>query len=135
MVNVSPFLLFNGNCAEVMTFYHTIFQGELTILKVAESPLKDQIPKDKQQLVLYARLKNDFIDLSATDWMHPTRQPRQGNTVCLFMSGGNYDDLKVYFDKLAAGGDPALLDPLVHNPTGVYGHVADKYGIHWFFHE
>ena len=64
---------------------------------------------------------------------HPTRRPRQGNTVGLYLSGGSDDELTVIFDRLAIGADPDLLDELAERPFGIYGHLADRYGLHWFF--
>jgi hypothetical protein len=29
--------------------------------------------------------------------------------------------------------DPDLLDDLRDLPFGTYGHLADRYGVHWFF--
>jgi uncharacterized protein (TIGR03086 family) len=43
-VNLNPFLLFDGNCAEAMTFYQSCFDGELSITRVADTPMKDQAP-------------------------------------------------------------------------------------------
>ena len=40
---------------------------------------------------------------------------------------------KAIFDKLSAEADKALLDDLRDLPFGSYGHLADKYGVHWFF--
>ncbi len=37
------------------------------------------------------------------------------------------------FDKLSLGADPDLLDELHDGPFGTYGHLADRYGVHWFF--
>ncbi len=39
------------------------------------------------------------------------------------------------FDRLAAGADKELLDDLRDMPFGSYGHLADKFGVHWFFRE
>jgi hypothetical protein len=35
--------------------------------------------------------------------------------------------------KLAVGADKDLLDDLRDLPFGAYGHLADRYGVHWFF--
>ncbi len=43
MLKAMPFLLFDGNCAEAMTFYHKCLGGELTITKLKDSPMKDTI--------------------------------------------------------------------------------------------
>lgn len=133
MVNLTPFLLFDGDCAEAMTFYHSCLGGELTITTVGDSPMRDQMPPDQHHKVLYAHLKSGAIEFSATDWLHPTRRPRQGNTVCMYITGGTYDELRAIFDQLAVGADPDLLDDLRDLPFGSYGHLADKYGVHWFF--
>jgi PhnB protein len=134
MINLTPFLLFDGNCAEAMTFYRSCLGGDLTITKMSDTPMKDQLPPALHEKVAHARLKNDKIEFSATDWMHPVRKPKQGNTVCMYINGGNYDELKQVFDKLAEGADKDLLDDLQDMPFGSYGHLADKFGVHWFFH-
>jgi len=133
MLTVMPFLLFDGYCAEAMEFYKSCFGGDLTILKVADTPMKEHMPPEQHGKVAHAHLKNDSVEFSATDWLHPRRTPRQGNTVCMYLTGKTYRELKDIFDKLAVGADPMLLDDLRDMPFGTYGHLADKYGVHWFF--
>ncbi len=133
MINLTPFLLFDGNCAEAMTFYQSCLGGELTLTKVGDSPMKDQTPPEQHHKILYGHLKSGAMEFSATDWLHPTRAPKQGNTVCIYINGGKYSELRAIFDKLSAGADQELLDDLRDLPFGSYGHLADKYGVHWFF--
>lgn len=133
IMKLTPFLLFDGNCAEAMTFYHSCFGGELTITKVGDTPMKGQHPAEQQNKVINARLVSGSIDISATDWLHQTRIPRQGNTVSLYISEATFTELRAIFEKLSEGADPTLLDPLRNMPFGSYGHLADKYGVHWFF--
>lgn len=133
MIHLSPFLLFEGNCAEAMLFYHSCFNGELTLTKICDTPMKDQIPSEHHQKIANARLKSEFIEFTATDWMHPVRKPKQGNTVCMYITGDNYNELKQIFEKLSDGADKDLLDNLRDMPFGSYGHLADKFGVHWFF--
>jgi PhnB protein len=92
-----------------------------------------QTPPEHHNKVIFAHLKSSTIEFSATDWLHPARTPKQGNTVCLYINGGKYDELKAIFDKLAVVSDQRLLDDLRYMPFASYGHLADKYGIHWFF--
>lgn len=133
MINLTPFLLFDGNCAEAMTFYQTCLGGELNITKLADTPMKNHMPPEKHQRVTYAHLKSNAIQFSATDWLHPVQTPKQGNTVAMYISGGKYKELRAIFDCLAKGADKTLLDDLREMPFGTYGHLADKYGVHWFF--
>ena len=133
MINLTPFILFDGNCAEAMAFYQFCLNGDLSITRVADTPMKNQLPPALHQRVAHAYLKSGAIALSATDWLHPTRIARQGNTVAMYLNGGTYKELRTIFDKLAVGADQALVDDLKNMPFGAYGHLADKYGIHWFF--
>lgn len=132
-MNITPFLIFEGNCAEAMAFYQSCLGGELTITKVADTPMKHQMPPGQHHKVAHARLKSGVIEFSATDWLHPTRTPKQGNTVAMYINGGKYKELRAIFDKLSSGADKELLDDLRDMPFGSYGHLADKYGVHWFF--
>jgi PhnB protein len=133
MLNLQPFLLFDGDCAEAMTFYKACLGGELTLTKLADTPMRAHSPPQNHHKIVYAHLKNAAIEFSATDWLHPTRKPRQGNMACLYLNSGTYAELRVIFDKLAVGADKSLLDDLRDMPFGIYGHLADKYGVHWFF--
>jgi PhnB protein len=133
MIHLTPFLLFEGNCAAAMAFYQSCLGGDLTITRVGDMPMTDHLPPEQRQKVAHAHLLSAAIEFSATDWQHPTRTPRQGNTVAMYISGGTYRELRAIFDKLAVGSDPMLLDDLRDLSFGSYGHLADKYGVHWFF--
>lgn len=133
MINLTPFLIFEGNCAEAMAFYQSCLGGELTITKVSDTPMKGQMPPAQHNKVAYALLKSGTIEFSATDWLHPTRVPKQGNTVAMYINGGAYNELRKIFDNLAEGASKELLDDLRDMPFGSYGHLADKFGVHWFF--
>ena len=95
MLQTSPFLLFDGNCAEAMTFYQSCLGGELTATKVADTPMKEQFPAEKHNRIIYAQLKNNAIDISAADWMaSPTLDPVQGNTTSIYLTGKPAYDAK-----------------------------------------
>jgi PhnB protein len=132
-MKLMPFLLFDGNCAEAMAFYQGCLGGELTLTKVSDTPMKVQMPPEQHHKVAFANLKSGLLEFSATDWLHATRTPKQGNTVALYISGGKYNELRTIFDKLAVGASKEFLDDLRDLPFGTYGHLADKYGVHWFF--
>lgn len=132
-MNLTPFLLFDGSCAEAMAFYQSCLGGELTITRLGDTPMGAQAPPAQRQKVTYAHLKSGSVELSATDWLHATRVPRPGNTVALYLQSDHDGELRTVFDKLAAGADHDLLDDLRDMPFGTYGHLADRYGVHWFF--
>jgi PhnB protein len=134
MLKTIPFLLFDGNCAEAMTFYHECLGGELALTKLVDTPMKDMFPPEKHQRIMNAQLKNDFIEISATDWMaSPDFDPVQGNNFAIFVVGETYDELKVVFDKLKDGDNNQRLQELHDMPFGIYGQFYDKYGVQWIF--
>ena len=134
MLRCTPFLLFDGNCAEAMTFYHQCLGGELTLTRLGDTPMKDQFPPEKHHLIINARLPSGDLDISATDWMaSPTFNPLQGNTYAIFVIGEGYDELKAVFDKLAEGAEQARFQELHDLPFGTYGQFYDQYGVQWIF--
>jgi len=134
MLQTSPFLLFDGNCAEAMTFYHECLGGELTLTKLADTPMKAMFPKEKWERLINAHLKNDAVDISATDWMaSPQYEPHPGDTFAIFVVGGAYDELKAVFDKLSQGAEKEKFQDLHELPFGMYGQFTDKFGVHWIF--
>jgi|SRR3989344_3266654 len=131
MAKLTTYLLFNGTCKQAMEFYKSVFGGELNLIKVGDSPIKDQMPVVMHEKVLNARLKSENVDISASDWLRPDRTPIQGNTVCLYLSGGTHQGLKEFFDKLSEGAN--VTDPLQEQFFGTYGALNDQFGIRWMF--
>lgn len=134
MLRCTPFLLFDGNCAEAMSFYHGCFGGELTMTKLGDSPMKDMLPPEKHERIINAYLKSGEFELSATDWMaSPEFNPVQGNTSAIFVVGKADDELKAVFDKLKDGDHNTRLQELHEMPFGTYGQFYDKFGVQWIF--
>jgi PhnB protein len=131
MTTLTPYLLFDGSCREAMEFYHSVFGGKLTMTKVSESPVKDQLPAFQQNKVLNARLRSSSIEISASDWLMPDRTRVRGNTVCLYVSCSTYAELKSLFDKLSDGAQ--VTDPLKEVFFGYYGALNDRFGNRWMF--
>lgn len=134
MLRATPFLLFDGNCAEAMTFYHECLGGELTLTKLGDTPMKDMLSADKHGRIINAHLKSGELEISATDWMaSPEFDPVQGNTFAIFVTSDSYDKLQPIFDKLKDGYNNTRLQELHQMPFGIYGQFYDRYGVQWIF--
>lgn len=131
MATLTPYLLFDGTCHQAMEFYNSCFGGELTTMKVKDSPAKDFMPAFQHEKTINARLKSNHIDISASDWLMPDRKAVRGNTVCLYLSGATLEDLKSLFEKLSEGAE--VTDPLKEMFFGTYGALNDKFGVRWMF--
>jgi PhnB protein len=66
---VSPYLFFNGTCAEAMHFYERTLGGKLEMMTHGESPAADQTPPGNADRILHARLVFDGGVLMASDAM------------------------------------------------------------------
>lgn len=134
MIKLTPFLLFDGNCAEAMTFYRQCLGGELTLTKLGDTPMKEMFSKDKWNRLINAHLKNGAIEITASDWMaSPEFDPVLGNTYAIFVIGNTLDELKTVFEKLKDGKNNKRLQELHDMPFGIYGQFYDKFGIQWIF--
>jgi PhnB protein len=132
MTTLTPYLLFDGNCKQAMEFYKSCLGGELTQMKVGNSPAREFMPPYQHQKIVNARLKSGNIDISASDWLRPARERIQGNTVCLYLSAGSPEELRLLFERLSEGAD--VTDPLKEMFFGTYGALNDKFGVRWMFH-
>jgi PhnB protein len=134
MLHATPFLLFDGNCAEAMTFYHDALGGELTLTKLGDTPMKDSFPAEKHDRIINAYIKSGEIEISATDWMaSPDFDPLQGNTYAVLVTGESREELQPIFDKLKDGENNTRLQELHDMPFGTYGQFYDRYGVQWIF--
>jgi PhnB protein len=132
MTSLTLYLLFDGNCRQAMEFYRSCLEGELTLTLVKDTPAQERMPESQHNKVLNARLRGSNVDISASDWLRPERTPVRGNTVCLYLSAGSFQDLKSLFEKLSEEGD--VTDPLSQQFFGTYGALDDKFGVRWMFH-
>jgi PhnB protein len=132
MLRSSPFLLFDGNCAEAMTFYHECLGGELTLTKLGDTPMKDGFPPEKQERIITAQLKSGYIEIAATDWMAaPAYGPHDGDIFAILVLGDGDDGLKAVFDKLSEGAQTDRFQELHDLPFGPDGPFFDTYGDQW----
>lgn len=129
MTQLTPYLSFEGNCAEAMEFYKSCLGGELNIQKVGDSPMAEHMP-GKEDQVLHSMLKSNDIVLMASDLvMGGTVE--QGNNVTLAINGGTKEELEGFFAKLSEGGK--VTHALEETFFGYYGDLTDKYGFNWAF--
>ncbi len=95
--------------------------------------MKHQMPVEQHGKITYAHLKSAAVEFSATDWLHPVHQPKQGNMTAMYVTSNDVDDLQPVFDKLAVGANPEFFVALMDMPFGKYGRMTDRFGIEWFF--
>lgn len=131
MAQLNPYLNFENNCREAMTFYKDCLGGELKLTTVGEMPeMAAQMPPDMKDAIMHSSLMNGNIVIMGSDLNR--EKPLEGNTVQLCINCDSEEQLNDYFTKLSAGGK--ITEALAHMPWGaIYGAIIDKYKKQWLF--
>jgi PhnB protein len=125
---VTPYLRFDGDCAEAMKFYKSCFGGDLSVMTVAESPMAGRLPGVDAKNVFHASLTSGSIELLGSD-MVPEGLTR-GNSTALALQCASEQELRTHFSKLSAGGKVNYpVDKAVWG--ALYGQLVDKFGVEW----
>lgn len=131
MARVNPYLSFNGNCREAMTFYKECLGGELSIMPFGGSPVAEGMPAELHDRVLHAMLDaGSELVLMGADLMQ-NETLNAGNIMTICLNSLNKEEIKGYYAKLSDGA--AISRPLMEEFFGLYGTLTDRYGVAWMF--
>ena len=127
-ISLSPYLNFPGNGREAMTYYHSVFGGDLQLFGFGDYGMTD-MPEDG---LMHGALRGDGFVISASDAMPGAEQTWGGTRVYCAFFGDDLDTMKGWFEALAADGSVGMaLEKQIWGD--IYGIVKDKYGIEWMF--
>ncbi len=129
MKQITPYLFFNGNCREVMNFYREVFQADLTIMTVGESPMAEKMPEQKDRVLHAAIMHKGSLMLMASDTMIPGQTAEMGEGVYNTIICDTKEELESLFTKLTNGGHVNM--PLEDAFFGTIGSLTDKFGVKW----
>ena len=127
-VRLNPYLSFRDDAREAMSFYHSIFGGDLTVSTFGEFNASED--PAEQDNVMHAQLEtSDGLVLMGSDTpSHMEYKPQAGVSVSL--SGDDEPRLRGYFDSLSEGG--MVIVPFEPAPWGdVFGMLVDRFGTTW----
>ena len=124
-----PYLSFDGNCREAMTFYQRCLGGELAFQTVGESPLSDHMPAQMKDCILHSTLTRGPMVLMGSD-MVPQSGLVKGNAVSLSLQCTSEADIRDIYQQLSDGGHAD--HPIELSFWGaLFGDLTDRYGNHW----
>lgn len=129
-MSIHPYLFFNGNCAEAMSFYQQVLGGTLSIMRFSEIPeFEKHFSTEFADHVAHARLDCEGHILMASDSC--PEQPAgimDGFSVSL-----NFDDTDHalgVFRQLSEKGEVFMPWEATFWTEG-FGMFKDKYGVAW----
>ena len=125
----SPYLLFNGNCAEAFKFYEQTLGGKIdAMMPFAGSPSAEHTPPDWQDKILHASMTIDGQMIMASDAPPGHYATPQGISVSIALK--DRDKGEQIFNKLAEGGTTQMPFQKTFWASG-FGMCVDRFGIPW----
>ncbi|RYD92437.1 MAG: hypothetical protein EOP54_20825, partial [Sphingobacteriales bacterium] len=120
MSKISAYINFNNNATEAMTFYQEVLGGELSLMKVKDSPMKDNFPAELQDPILHADLTGDSFTIQGTDLPDNNVKEFTG-AVSLTIAMASKAEVQEKFDQLKEGGK--VIYEVMTFFAGTMGHV------------
>ena len=121
---------FRGQAREALTFYHSVFGGDLSLATYADIHAAEN--PGQAGHVAFGRVKapNGF-DIMAYD-VQPSKGYNPGeNAFYITLQGTDADEIESHWNGLADGAATVLI-PLAPAPFApLYGMLTDRYGITW----
>lgn len=129
MKQLVPYINFNGQCQEALSFYQNCFgHVELSIQTFGEAKL-EKMPKEAKDKVMHAEFKSDGLFFMASDGQ-PDGELTLGNNIYLNVQLDSLDEQSVLFEKLSQNGCVTMpLQDTLWNAR--FGMLTDKFGIQW----
>jgi PhnB protein len=127
-VQLNPYLSFRDNAREAMTFYESVFGGELTVSTFAD--FRASADPREQHKIMHSHLETpDGLVLMAADTPDGMEyRPQAGVSVSL--SGDGEARLRGYWERLSEGGSVTM--PFEKAPWGdTFGMCVDRFGTSW----
>jgi PhnB protein len=127
-VRLNPYLNFQDNAREAMTFYQSVLGGTLTVSTFADfQASEDPAEQDK---VMHSQLETpDGLVLMGADTPNAMEyRPQAG--VAVSLSGDDEATLRGYWERLSDGGSVTM--PFEKAPWGdTFGMCVDRFGTSW----
>lgn len=136
MKAINPYLMFDGNAREAMTFYARCLSADLQIQTFGEYKA-DCGPDTDPDRVMHARLANGGAVLLASDTMPgmasdktPGMPFHHGDDFSVTIQCSSADEVEKLFQSLSAGGK-ATMPPTDTFWNARFAMFVDKFGISW----
>lgn len=130
MEAIIPYLNFNGNAAEALTFYSRALKGSVTLQSTfgEANMAQDESMKNK---ILHAVFEAGDLKFMVSD-CPPGVSVQPGDQVSLSLNFTNLEAIENTFAALAEGGSITM--PIQDTFWGArFAMTKDKFGVHWMF--
>ena len=128
-MQLTPYIIFNGNCEEALNFYANIFGGEIKNLMRFEGSPVESMAQDKQK-IMHSHFVAKGILFMASDSGEGGSEAANSGMVHFSLDFDNANEEEKVFNALAENGKISM--PLQDTFWGAkFGMVTDKFGMNW----
>lgn len=129
MKSMNPYLIFNGNCREAMTFYAACFDAQLELSNYGDVP--GAVTHAGSPLILHARLSKGDVVLMASDTT-PDRPTTIGENAQININCDSLEEVESLFAKFSP--NATVIMPLQDTFWNArFGMLKDQFGVPWMF--
>jgi PhnB protein len=128
-MQLNPYLLFNGNCADAFKFYEKCLGGKIVTMMPHEgTPAAEQVPANWREKIIHARMTVGDHVLMASDVPPDRYAPMKGFGVSF--TADSPADAERIFKALSEKGTVGM--PMQQTFFAVrFGMVVDQFGTPW----
>lgn len=127
-MNFMPYLSFNGNCREALTFYAELLNGKVEGFLNWDAEMIKDIPDATTDHIMHGSITLNNFALAGADQFGDMYSPA-GN-ISLMVDINDLADAQAKFDALAEGGHVIMPFGETFWADG-YGFCTDRFGIMW----
>ncbi|PTT68224.1 VOC family protein [Arthrobacter sp. HMWF013] len=126
---LNPYLGFRDNAREALTFYQSVFGGELALSTFGEFQASED-PAETEKIMHGMLTTPTGLVLMGSDTPN-SMEASTGSSISISLSGDDEAELRGYWDKLAGDGGTVTV-PLEKAPWGdIFGMCTDRFGTAW----
>jgi PhnB protein len=128
-MEIAPYLIFNGNCAEAFKFYEKTLGGKIDMIQTyGESPAKDHVPAALHNRVIHVRMTVGNEVLMGSDAPSEQFETPQGTSVSITVPTAA--EAERIFTALADRGKVKMPFEKTFWSPG-FGMAVDRFGTPW----
>ncbi len=129
MKQLTPYIDFNGQCQDALSFYQQAFGQAKVDIKTFADMHDDSLTEEQKQRVMHAEFEADGVKFMATDGQQ-SNPSTQGTHIHLSILLDSNEEQSRLFEALSDGGQVVM--PLQDTFWGSrFGMCTDKFGIQW----
>ena len=134
-MQLTPYIMFNGNCEEALSFYEKALGGTIKdLMRFGGSPMENSGEENKDKVLHSLFMVDGNMIFMASDTGGNNSNANQAGMVHLSMNFSDEGKMTNVFNALSQGGTVTM--QLQDTFWGArFGMLTDRFGVNWMFNQ